>query len=173
MLDIAQGVQEEGKVIQARRLWADMGFGWTLTFLLFVYILCQAAGDTAVEPSVSFERTASVGSVLQGTQERIVSGGPVLLVDRNISGPVDAQEAAASDCAAAVLKKSAFLRLQRTAVLPAGFVFAGKFPALCAGGILAAFLIRETSGRARFLRELFIQKKKDGKKRCLPLAEMV
>ncbi|HJA92504.1 MAG TPA: hypothetical protein H9717_05240 [Candidatus Eisenbergiella merdipullorum] len=73
--------------------------------------------------------------------------------------------ASASSC----LRKEISFRTLKTVVFLAGFLFAGKNPAFLVRKFLSAFPFPETPHPARFLRELFIQKKKDGKKRRLLL----
>ena len=72
--------------------------------------------------------------------------------------------------AASAFGKGASSRAFRTVVFLAGFLCVGGFPALSSRTCLLAFLYEEKPDRARFLRELFIQKKKDGKKRFFSLS---
>lgn len=152
-------------MIQARGLWADRGSALALTFLLLVSILCvmkeePVSGDFDQAGAGYYFAAAwqqETGRTLDGEQEAV----------EEISNPmrVDAEDASSGGCASVLLWKNTSTRLLRTAVWLAGFLFMGKFLPFRAGGILSAFLHRETPDRARFLRELFIQKKKDGKKR--------
>lgn len=153
-------------MIQARGLWADRKSGLALMFLLLVSILCMITGELAsggVDPA----ETEGIFAAAQQTDEWVLPGEQPAIEAAEDSVSVDGEDAFASNCASALLWKSTSPKLSRTAALLAGFLFMGKFLLLCAGGNLPAFLHWETPGRARFLRELFIQKKKDGKKRCI------
>ena len=152
-------------MIQARGLWAGKGLDLMLTFLLLVSMLCMIMGEAA--DGVSFPAkpdavcTAADGRMEGTAPER----GQEAIEEIRASVYVDGEDVSSAGSASVLLWKSTSARLARAAVWLAGFLFMGKMIPFCTGGSLSAFLHRETPGRARFLRELFIQKKKDGKKR--------
>ena len=152
-------------MIQARGLWADRRSDLALTFLLLVSILCMITGEFASGTADLAGREGFFAMPWQETEWRILSGKQEAIEEVKNSVSEKGEDAASAGCASTLLWKSTSPRLSRTAVWLAGFLFMGKFLPFCAGGNLSAFLHRETPDRARFLRELFIQKKKDGKKR--------
>lgn len=152
-------------MIQARGLWADRRSDLALTFLLLVSILCMITEEFASGTVDPAGREGFFAMSWRETEGWILSEKQEAIEEVKNSVRVDGEDAASAGCASTLLWKNTSPRLSRTAVWLAGFLFMGKFLPFCAGGNLSAFLHRETPDRARFLRELFVQKKKDGKKR--------
>ena len=144
--------------------------GGMIPLLLIFSILCMLAGGLAC------------GTVCQTVPRRFpcaVCGeeGIRLLTDKpeeisrpgDLAAAVGVQNAVFNDTASAFGKGTSF-RACRTVVFLAGFFFVGGYSGLFTRKCLLARLYEEKPERARFLRELSIQKKKDGKKRVFPTA---
>ena len=155
-------------MIQARGLKADRKPGGLLPLLLLVSILCMFTGELAYDAVYPAEPEELSAAVLLQEEEQVLTGVqetaaafelPVFDVAAGMQGP------ASVNGMTSLLWKEAFPQAFRTAVFLAGFLFVGKFPAPVIRKYLLAFPCREAPGHARFLRELFIQKKMDVKKR--------
>lgn len=157
--------------------------GGMIPLLLIVSILCMLAGELACGSACQTMPQRFPCAVCQTMPQRLSSAvcrqeTVQLLTDmpeeitQNAAAAAAGARSAVWNDAASAFGKGASSRAFRTVVFLAGFLCVGGFPVLSSRKCLLAFLYEEKPDRARFLRELFIQKKKDGKKRLpLPAAE--
>lgn len=154
-------------MIQAHALWADRRFRSFSPLLLMFSILCMLASDlfcgTAErrlpEDCFSFVSPAESSACLKDASDTVAAAGaPIWAAGQNAAAP--------GNSLSFLFRNEISSRAVRSAAFWAGFLFMGK--------ILIPFNLRHLWScirpkpsllTARFLRELFIQKKKDGKKR--------
>lgn len=160
-------------MIQARGLKAGEKTGVVLPLLLLLSILCMLFGELTCDAACRTDRGNFLAAVLQHENIQILTGTPESFTNVETAAfavSIGGQNAVSVNAAASARWKEASFRTFKTAVFLAGFLFVGKFLTFVIQKYLLAFLHRKTPDRARFLRELFIQKKKDGKKRGFVLA---
>lgn len=145
--------------------------GGMIPLLLIVSILCMLAGELACGSACQTMPQRFPSAVCRQETVQLLTDMPEEITQNAAAAAAGARSAVWNDAASA-FGKGASYRAFRTVVFLAGFLCVGGFPVLSSRKCLLAFLYEEKPDRARFLRELFIQKKKDGKKRLpLPAAE--
>lgn len=143
--------------------------GGMIPLLLIFSILCLLAGELACGSACQTMPQRFPCAVSRQERLQSLSDLPEEIAQAGAAAETGARSAALNDMAS-MFGKGASYRAFKTIVFLAGFFCVGGFPALFTRKCLLAFLYEEKPDRARFLRELFVQKKKDGKKRFFSLS---
>ena len=162
--------QEEDRVMQARALWADRRFRGFFPLMLMLSILCMLAGELFCGAA---DRAWPEGCFALASPQEDVSFSsdapdPMTAAGASILA-TGSRTAASGNGSSSLFRNEVTSRAVRSAAFLAGFLFIAKILLPSAGWHLSVYSHPEMLRPARFLRELFIQKKKDGKKLSFPL----